>query len=114
MSDDHSPAIPPTRQAWNKGRIVGQKRPLRPGHFWSSRVCLEMAADSTLRKCDLDWRRIRAVFAAGLENERPCDPKQDQQTCPVRDRRDGPAILGALDRKLRNTWVRIPLAQLLP
>lgn len=37
------PAIRPRRPAWNKGRIVGQKRPLLPKHVWSIRVRLEIA-----------------------------------------------------------------------
>ena len=59
------PAIRPQRVAWNKGRIVGQKRPLQPKQVWSIRVRLEvadnprdlalfnMAIDSKLRGCDL-------------------------------------------------------------
>jgi hypothetical protein len=43
MSADLLPALRQTRVAWNKGRIVGQKRPLLPKHVWSIRVRLEMA-----------------------------------------------------------------------
>nr|WP_282154252.1 hypothetical protein [Ruegeria atlantica] len=31
------------RPTWNKGRIVGQKRPLKPKHVWAIRVRLELA-----------------------------------------------------------------------
>ena len=60
-----SPRHPSDPVAWNKGRIVGQKRPLQPKHVWSIRVRLEMAGDtrdlalfnmavdSKLRGCDL-------------------------------------------------------------
>jgi hypothetical protein len=53
------------RPAWNKGRIVGQKRPLKPKHVWAIRVRLElaenhrdlalfnMAIDSKLRGSDV-------------------------------------------------------------
>lgn len=70
------------RVAWNKGRIVGQKRPLQPKHVWSIRVRLEMAdnprdlalfnmaIDSKLRGCDLVHLRVRDVFAAGQVKER--------------------------------------------
>jgi len=37
------PAIRALRPAWNKGRIVGQKRPLKPKHVWAIRVRLELA-----------------------------------------------------------------------
>jgi len=43
MSIETFPALRPTRAPWNKGRIVGQKRPLLPKHVWSIRVRLEMA-----------------------------------------------------------------------
>lgn len=32
--------------AWNKGRIIGQKRPLMPRHVWSIRVRLKMAGNA--------------------------------------------------------------------
>jgi hypothetical protein len=56
----------PSRTPWNKGRLVGQKRPLRPKEVWAIRVRLQikhnkrdlamfnLAIDSKLRGCDLD------------------------------------------------------------
>jgi small multidrug resistance family-3 protein len=38
------PAIRACRPAWNKGRIVGQKRPLMPKHVWAIRVVLDDSA----------------------------------------------------------------------
>lgn len=82
MSTEFLPALRPTRIAWNKGRIVGQKRPLQPKHVWSIRVRLEMAdnprdlalfntaIDSKLRGCDLVRLKVRDVFAAGRVRER--------------------------------------------
>jgi site-specific recombinase XerC len=82
MSIDILPAIRPDRVAWNKGRIIGQKRPLLPRHVWSIRVRLEMAGnardlalfnlavDSKLRGCDLVGIRVTDVFAAGHVKER--------------------------------------------
>jgi integrase len=82
VSIDPLPAIRPVRIAWNKSRIVGQKRPLLPRHVWSIRVRLEMAdnardlalfnlaVDSKLRGCDLVALRVRDVFAAGRVKER--------------------------------------------
>lgn len=70
------------RPTWNKGRIVGQKRPLAPKHVWSIRVRLEMAdnkrdlalfntaIDSKLRGCDLVGLKVRDVFAAGHVKDR--------------------------------------------
>lgn len=82
MSTEFLPALRPTRIAWNKGRIVGQKRPLQPKHVWSIRVRLKMAdnprdlalfntaIDSKLRGCDLVRLKVRDVFAAGRVRER--------------------------------------------
>jgi site-specific recombinase XerC len=82
MSIDLLPALRPDRVAWNKGRIIGQKRPLLPRHVWSIRVRLEMAGnardlalfnmavDSKLRGCDLVSIRVTDVFAAGHAKER--------------------------------------------
>ncbi len=53
------------RQPWNKGLLIGQKKPLEPKHVWSIRVRPEiaqakrdlaifnLAIDSKLRACDL-------------------------------------------------------------
>jgi integrase len=77
MPVDLLPVLRPARVAWNKGRIVGQNRPLMPRHVWSIRVRLEMAGnardlalynlavDSKLRGCALVALRVRDVFAAG-------------------------------------------------
>ena len=82
MSTEHLPALRPSRVAWNKGRIVGQKRPPQPKHVWSIRVRLEMAdnardlalfntaIDSKLRGCDLVRLKVRDVFAARRARER--------------------------------------------
>ncbi len=82
MSTDLLPALRSPRIAWNKGCIIGQKRPLQPKHVWSIRVRLEMAdnrrdlalfnmaVDSKLRGCDLVCLRVRDVFVAGRVKER--------------------------------------------
>jgi hypothetical protein len=46
MSVDLLPVLRPARVAWNKGRIVGQKRSLMQRHVWSIRVRLEMAGNT--------------------------------------------------------------------
>ena len=55
----------PRREPWNKGKLIGQKPPLRPKHVWSIRTRLQMegrtrdlamfnlAIDSKLRGCDV-------------------------------------------------------------
>jgi len=82
MQTPNLPAIRARRPAWNKGRIVGQKRPLMPKHVWAIRVRLEisenhrdlalfnLAIDSKLRGCDLVMLKVADVFAAGQVKER--------------------------------------------
>lgn len=43
MTIANLPAIRACRPAWNKGRVVGQKRPLMTKHVWAIRVHLEIA-----------------------------------------------------------------------
>jgi integrase len=62
-----------SRQPWNKGKLVGQKTPLRLRDIWAIRVRLEitertrdlalfnLAIDSKLRACDLTKLRVRDV-----------------------------------------------------
>lgn len=64
----NSPRIP-----WNKGKLVGQKAPLRISEIWAIRVRLEifdrtrdlalfyLAIDSKLRGCDLVRLRVLDV-----------------------------------------------------
>lgn len=67
---------------WNKGRLIGQKRPLKPKEVWSIRVRLELsgnkrdlamfdlAIDSKLRACDLVRLKINDVQIGGRTRER--------------------------------------------
>jgi len=57
-----------SRQPWNKGKLVGQKTPLRLRDIWAIRVRLQiaertrdLAIDSKLRACDLTKLRVRDV-----------------------------------------------------
>jgi len=82
MTIANLPAIRACRPAWNKGRIVGQKRPVLPKHVWAIRVRLEianqirelalfnLAIDSKLRGCDLVKLMVADVYAAGQVKER--------------------------------------------
>jgi integrase len=95
MPSETLPIVVSRRPAWNKGRIVGQKRPLAPKHVWSIRVRLEMAdnkrdltlfktaIDSKLRGCDLVSLKVRDVFAAGQVKDR-ASVTQSKTGKPVR------------------------------
>nr|WP_321445920.1 tyrosine-type recombinase/integrase [uncultured Cohaesibacter sp.] len=77
MSASNLPVIIPSKRAWNRGRVIGQKRPLLPKHVWAIRVRLELAGgvrdlalfnlaiDSKLRGCDLVRLKVSDVFASG-------------------------------------------------
>src|ERR1700716_660689 len=67
---------------WNKGRLTGQKRPLKPKDVWAIRVRLQLqgrkrdlalfnlAIDSKLRGCDLVTLQVDDVCAGGRVRDR--------------------------------------------
>lgn len=67
-----------TRKPWNKGKLVGQKAPLRLKDIWAIRVRLqladktrdlalfELAIDSKLRACDLVKLRVRDAESVNI------------------------------------------------
>jgi site-specific recombinase XerC len=108
------PAIRPRRPAWNKGRIVGQKRPLLPKHVWAIRVRLEIAEsyrdlalfntaiDSKLRGCDLVCLKVSDVYVAGQVKERT-SVLQSKTKKPVRFE-----LTEGTRRSLKN-WLEHPM-----
>src|ERR1700740_2714999 len=85
----------PRREPWNKGKLIGQKPPLRPKHVWSIRTRLRMegrtrdlamfnlAIDSKLRGCDVVAIRVEDVAAGGYTADR-ATVRQKQNRRPVR------------------------------
>jgi integrase len=71
-----------TRNPWNKGQLIGQKRPLKPKEVWAIRVRLQLerrrrdlalfnlAIDSKLRGCDLVRLRVNDVCVSGQLRDR--------------------------------------------
>jgi integrase len=67
---------------WNKGRLTGQKRPLKPKEVWAIRIRLQLerckrdlalfnlAIDSKLRGCDLVRLRTNDVCVGGRVQDR--------------------------------------------
>jgi integrase len=65
------------REAWNKGKLVSQKAPLKPKDIWAIRIYLQnahaisdlamfnLAIDSKLRGCDLVSLHVRDVTHGG-------------------------------------------------
>ena len=76
------PAVTPKRRAWNKGRLVGQKRPLLTKQVWAIRARLELAdnlrdlalfnvaIDSKLRGCDLVTLKVTDLITDERVRER--------------------------------------------
>src|SRR6266699_551952 len=70
------------RAPWNKGRLTGQKRPLKPKDVWAIRVRLQLqrhkrdltlfnlAIDSQLRGCDLVRLQVNDVCVGGQVRDR--------------------------------------------
>ena len=81
MLDSNQPSVP-RRDPWNKGRLIGQKRPLKPKDVWSIRVRLQiergarnlalfnLAIDSKLRGCDLVRLQVDDVSVGGRVRDR--------------------------------------------
>src|ERR1700741_3451200 len=73
----------PRREPWNKGKLIGQKPPLRPKHVWSIRTRLQMegrtrdlamfnlAIDSKLWGCDVVALRVEDVAPSGYAVDAP-------------------------------------------
>jgi integrase len=92
------------REPWNKGKIVGQKAPLKLKDIWALRVRLQMASrirelallnlgiDSKLRGCDLVKLKVRDVChgeqiaaRAIVMQQKTQRPVQFEITAPTRD-----------------------------
>ena len=69
----YTPQTSEPHPPWNKGKIIGQRPPLKPQEVWSIRVRLQMAGkmrdlalfnlaiDSKLRGCDLTKLQLRQI-----------------------------------------------------
>ena len=83
------------RGAWNKGRLIGAKPPLRPKHVWSIRTKLQiegqtrdlamfnLAIDSKLRGCDVVALKVEDVAPNGYTLDR-ATVRQKKTGQPVR------------------------------
>jgi len=85
----------PRREPLNKGKLIGQKPPLRPKHVWSIRTRLQMegrtpdlamfnlAIDSELRGCDVVALRVEEVAPIGYSVDR-ATVRQKKTGRPIR------------------------------
>src|SRR6185503_2104632 len=82
MDQDQRPSGNQRHDAWNKGKMVGAKPPLRPKHVWSIRTKLQVegrardlalfnfALDSKLRGCDVVAIKVDDVAPGGYALDR--------------------------------------------
>jgi integrase len=82
MDNDRQLSLLARNVPWNKGRLTGQKRPLKPKDVWAIRVRLQLyhrardlalfnlAIDSKLRGCDLVRLQVNDVCAGGRVRDR--------------------------------------------
>ncbi len=80
-----------TQEPWNKGRLIGQKRPLKLQEIWGIRIRLQLeensrelalfnlAIDSKLRGCDLLQLRVSDVMQGGRIRSRTQITQQKTQ-----------------------------------
>ena len=113
MSKIQLPATRQVRPPWNKGRLIGQKRPLLPKQVWSIRARLELAdnprdlalfnlaIDSKLRGCDLVRLRVSDLVVGGSVRDR----------VSVTQSKTGRPVQFEVSENARNSilvWVRSP------
>jgi hypothetical protein len=82
MSKPHTQKQDQRQAPWNKGRLVGQKRPFKPKEVWNIRARLQidarrrdlamlnLAIDSKLRGCDLVRLKIDDLRVGGPLRDR--------------------------------------------
>ena len=94
----------PTKIPWNKGKIVGQKSPLKLKDMWANRIRLQLGhrtrelalfdlgLDSKLRACDLVRLRVRDIChgdristRAIVVQQKTSKPVQFEITPPTRE-----------------------------
>src|SRR5437588_9527681 len=96
MQDPEDLSITPLRRlAWNKGKLIGAKPPLRPKHVWSIRTKLQvegrirdlamfnLAIDGKLRGCDIVGLKVEDIAPNGYAVER-ATVRQKKTGRPVR------------------------------
>ena len=100
------------RDAWNKGKLVGQKPPLKPKHVWSIRSRLQfdnrvrdlamfnLAIDSKLRGCDLVALKVEDVAPYGVVKQR----------ATIRQRKTGRSVQFEITdhtRQALDKWIKL-------
>jgi integrase len=103
---------------WNKGRLIGQKRPLKPKEVWAIRVRLQLegrkrdlalfnlAIDSKLRGCDLVSVHVEDVCVDGRVRDRATVTQKKTKT--VTQKKTGRPVQFEITEQTRSSirdWV---------
>jgi hypothetical protein len=103
------------RRPWNKGLLIGHKKPLEPKHVWSIRVRPEsagsrrnlaifnLAIDSKLRACDLVKPRVDEI----------CSGANVRRRATIVQKKTGRPVQFEITEQSRNSveaWLPILLA----
>ena len=107
------------RQApWNKGRLIGQKRPLKPKEVWNIRARLQidarrrdlamfnLAIDSKLRGCDLVRLKIDDLCVGGRLRDRATIIEEDRQAGSIRTHGADSVVGRGLAGGLKIRWAK--------
>ena len=101
-----------SRQPWNKGKLIGQKPPLKPKQVWAIRTHLQLkglvrelamfnlAIDSKLRACDLMRLRVEDLAPYGSTRNR----------ATVRQQKTGRSVqfeMSEATRQAVDHWIRL-------
>ncbi len=82
---------PTVKEPWNKGRLIGQRPPLKLREIWAIRIRLQiqdrtrdlalfnLAIDSKLRSCDLVTLKVRDISTSGSVAKRAMVVQQKTQ-----------------------------------
>ncbi len=125
MQDHENPVLTPSkRAAWNKGKLIGAKPPLRPKHVWTIRTKLQVAGrtrdlamfnlaiDSKLRGCDVVALKVEDIAPHGYTVDRATgSPEEDGPDGSVRGDRADPTGGRRLHPRFRQEAGRIPVRQ---
>ena len=108
---------------WNKGKLLGQKPPLKLKEIWAIRIRLQLthrsrelalfnlAIDSKLRGCDLVGLRVHDVVQGSRVAPRDCYAEEDPAAGAIRDHR---AITGrgrGMDHRGTSEIGAVPLSE---
>lgn len=117
------PIHPSVREPWNKGKLVGQKTPLKLEEIWAIRIRLQIARrcrelamfnlviDNKLRACDLIQLRVRDVCHGQSMASRAL-VLQQKTGRPVQFEITEPAYgINCLDRSIQTQAGELPVSQ---